>query len=153
MITMALGIGAVIGNIRARMRFRHANGQDAIAGNHARQDAFLDGLRCVMGNDAGLHAGFTQYRHGGHVIHLGDFFEDQRGIKNGKAKPAIFFRHGHAKYAKSGELLDIRPGKGAIHPFRRILFEFFLRQFPDSGDHFPLFSADFEFHYRLPIFR
>ena len=153
MIAMALGIGAVIRDICAGMRFRHANRKDAIAGNHARQDAFLDGLRRVMGNNAGLHTGFTKYRHGGDVIHLGDFFEDQSGIKNGKAKPAILFRHGHAEHAKPRELFDIRPGKGAIHPLRRILLEFTLRQFPDSGDHFPLFSADFEFHYRLPIFR
>ena len=76
MITVALGIGAVIRHIRAGMRFRHANRKDAIAGNHAWQDAFLNGLRRVMGNDAGLHPGFTQHRHGCDVINLGNFFQD-----------------------------------------------------------------------------
>ena len=82
MIAMALGIGAIIRHIRAGMRFRHANGQDAIAGNHAGQDAFLDGLWRIMGNDAGLHACLAEHRHRGDIIHLGDFFEDQSGIKN-----------------------------------------------------------------------
>ena len=144
-------VGAVVGDVGAGVRFGHADRQDAVAADHLRQDAVADRSRRIAGDDPGLHAGLAQHRHRRHVVDLGDFLQDQRGIEDRQAEAAVFLRHRHAQHAELGELASCSP-RGTCRPSSasRAGLEFGLRQRPHRGDHLPLLRADLEVHGGVP---
>ncbi len=100
----------------------------------------------VAGDHAGLHAGLAEDRHGGDVADLGDLLEDQRGIQDRQAEPAVFLGDRHAEDAERGEFAHVLPGEAAVHPAAGLGLELGLRQVAHRGDHLPLFRADVEIH-------
>ena len=100
----------------------------------------------VAGDHAGLHAGLAQHRHRGDVADLGDLLEDQRGVEDRQAEPAVFLRHRHAEHAELGELLHVLPRERAVHPAPGLGLELGLRQLAHRGDHLALFGGDSEIH-------
>ncbi len=127
-------IGPVIGDIGAGLRLGHADRQQAVATRHRRQDAPFDDSGRIGGNHPGLHPDLAEDCHRRRVADLGDLFEDEGGVKDGQAKPAIFLRHSHAEHPELGEPAQVLPGKGAVHPAWRTLAEFALGQVAHGRD-------------------
>ena len=98
-------VGPVIRDIGAGMRLRHAHREDAVAADDSRKDTLPDRGWRVTGNDAGLHARLPQHGHGGHVVDLGDFLQNQGGVEDRQAEPAIFLGHRHPESSPSAARL------------------------------------------------
>ena len=127
-------IGLVIGDVGPGVRLGHADRQQAVAAAHRRQYALLDGFGRIGRNDAGLDTDLAEDGHRRHIAGLGDLLEDERGVEDRQAEPAILLRHRHAEDAQLRQWLHVVPREGAVHPARGALAELALRQLAHGRD-------------------
>ena len=133
--TANLGIGRVVSDIGAGMRLGHTNRENALSGADGRQQSAFYRFGRIGSDDPGLGADFAEHGHRGDIAALGNFFEDQCGIEDGKLRSAILFGDRHPKNAEFGEPVDVFPRKSAVHIGKAAVA---LRHPPDSADELSL---------------
>src|SRR5215469_7305535 len=121
-------IGLIVGDVGARVGFRHADRQQAIAAAYSWQNALPDRLGGVGRDDPRLHPDLAEHGHRRHIADLGDLLEHECGIEYREPETPIRLRYGHTEDPQTRKCLHVLPRKAAVHVFERARPKFALRQ-------------------------